>query len=414
MTARSSLVAAVFAVFILSCDTDRNIGPVFETYFTKYYGADGNQYGVDLAVGNDGSLVMVGRSESQTNSVPRSFIVKTDGNGAVLWERQLGGDDESPADVEFDSRNDIIVVSNVATTSIRLTRISQGGVGLDSILITGADAVKLTGTAVTELSDGNFIVTGHASANLVDDYQLPPPDDQDDLLIYWVDPEFDALKVKLKVEQGGEHYGKIVKMFESSVAGPKRYYRFGDSDRPFAPNGEFRQTFEAAPLNDFFLPGDVILTGPTGEIQLAREAIEMPIIGQPGYLMVGNTGNEVFKQIFIAQYYDKQKFEVRFSRIIPSQHSAEGISVAYGEQETLFVLADEKQDNNKHDIYLVKLNGEGKWLGEMRFGSVEGDDQAAAVRVLPDQRVAVFGTIELETQKKMMLTLVSPQGTFSE
>jgi hypothetical protein len=416
MTARISLFAAVIAVFIFSCDTERNIAPVFESYFTKYYGEDGNQYGVDLAVGSDGTLVMLGRSESQTNAAIRSFIVKTDGNGVVLWERQLGGNNEEPVDVEIDSRNDILVVSNITGDSIRITRITQSGDELGNTIIAYKDkegnVIPVVGTAVTETSDGSLLLTGYAGPDLVSDGTMPPTDVQD-LLIYRVDPNFVELPEML-VTQGGEHIGKIVKIFESQQAGPVHYYRFGDSDRPFNQDGAYRQAFEVAILDEFFLAKPTV-PGPAGENQISREAIEMPVIGEGGYLLVGSSGQEPYKQILISQYIDSSpKLSMRFSKVIPTPRSAEGISVAYGEQDSMFVLADEKQDNNNHDIYLVKLDSEGKWLGETRFGSIEGDDRAAAVRVLPDQRVAVFGTIELVTQKKMMLTLVSPQGTFSE
>src|SRR6188472_272989 len=101
MTARISLLAAILAAILLSCDTEQNVAPVYETYFTKYYGEDGNQIGVDLAVGADGTMVMVGTSQSQTNPITRGFIVKVDALGTVLWERQMGGDYEVPVDVEF-------------------------------------------------------------------------------------------------------------------------------------------------------------------------------------------------------------------------------------------------------------------------------------------------------------------------
>ena len=330
----------------------------------------------------------------------------------------MGGDYEVPVDVEFDSRNDILVVSNVAASdgvkspSIRVTRISPNGSGIDSLRIVQDDTLAIFGTAITEISDGSFIVTGNAGPSLVQDGANMPPPDVEDLLIYNVDAGLTEAKVKS--ELGGEHVGKIVKLFESKQTGPQRFYTFGDSDRPFGDGGAYIQSFEALEWNEFFISTPTEIA-PTGEVQVSNEAIEMPVAMQRGYLMVGSTGQGVMKQIFIAQYTDgNTDLTRRLYKSIATPRSAEGISVAYGEQDRMFVLADELQDNNKHDIYLVKLRSDGSREGEMRFGSIEGDDLAAAVRILPDQRVAVFGTIELETQKKMMLTLVSPKGTFSE
>ena len=415
MTARISLIAAVIAAVVFSCDTERNIAPTFKTYFTKYYGEDGNQFGTDMVVGSDGSMVMVGRSESQTNPIPRSFVVKVDNEGTVLWQRRIGADNEVPVDVEIDSRNDILIVTNISGGSVRVTRLDQSGNTLNSVIV--VNDAGLVATSITEVSDGQLMLAGYSGPTLVGDGQMatPPPDEQD-LFIYRIDPGFDETLTKLVVAQGGEHVGKIVKLFESRLSGPKRYFSFGDSDRPFiVDNAQYRQTFEVLPWDEFFSAGRLVQTGLSGETQIAGEAIEMPIATQPGYLLVGSTGNEVSRRIYVAQYTDSRpNVTFRLNTTIATSRSAEGISAAYGEQEAMFVLADEKQDNNKHDIYLAKLESDGAFGGEMRFGSVEGDDTAAAVRVLPDQRVAIFGTIELETQYKMMLTLISPRGTFSE
>lgn len=414
MIARIRLFAAVIAALLSACDTERNVLPVFETYFTKYYGEDGNQYAVDLAVNADGTMVMVGESRSQTNpGITRSFIVKTDPQGVVLWQRQTGADNEAPADVEFDSQNNILVMANVSETAIRITRISQSGAGVDSLLITHPGGVRLAGTGITQVADGNIIVTGYAGPDLVNDPQLPPPADESDLLIYRVGAQLTGTP-ELLVEQGGEHVGKIVRLFQSTRPGPVRYYRFGDSDRSLASGGRFRQTFEVVSLNEFFVAGPLVQSGPDTEIQVARDAIAMPVSLQQGFVMVGSSILGTFSQIFLTQYIDAENLIIRQPLKISTPRSMEGVSVAYGDQDAIYILADERQDNNNYDIYLIKLASDGTKLGELRFGSLEGNDQAAAVRVLPDQRVAVFGTIQLETQTKMMLTLISPQGTFSE
>jgi hypothetical protein len=420
MTARISLFAAVMAVALWACDTERNVAPVYKTYYSKYYGEDGNQTAVDLAIGSDGAMVMVGSSQSQTSDVKRSFIVKTDQEGTVLWQRPMGGDNEVPVDVEFDSHNDILVVSNVSASTIRVTRINASGAGVDSVLIeakNGQTSVPITGKSITELSDGNLIVVGSAGASLIEENKLDGPD-ADDLLIYRILPTLKPTDPQelLKL-QGGEHVGKIVKLFESRMNGPARYYSLGDSDRPFGDGGVFRQTFEVLQYDQYFVSAPTV-PGPVVDVLISSEAVAMPVAMDEGYLMVGSTGarNSNNRQIYVAQYVDgRPTLTQRFARPINTSRSAEGVSVTYGEQGSIFVLADELQDNNNHDIYLVKLQSDGKgWEDVLRLGSVEGDDRAAAVRVLPDQRVAVFGTIEVETQTKMMLTLVSPRGTFSE
>jgi hypothetical protein len=89
------------------------------------------------------------------------------------------------------------------------------------------------------------------------------------------------------------------------------------------------------------------------------------------------------------------------------------VSAAAAQPDNFYILANETRENNKRDISLIKLATDGAFVGSITFGALEGDDTSGAVRVLPDGRVAVFGTMELETQKKMVLITVNPQGKFS-
>lgn len=414
MTASVRCIAAVIAVFIMSCDTEVNIAPVYKSFYTKYYGEDGNQIAVDLAVNaQDGTMVMLGRSESQTNPVARSFIVKVDSEGTVLWQRQLGGIDEVPADVEFDHQNNILVVSNAGDKSVRLTRMSQDGDGIDSLLITHPLGVSLKGRSVTALEGGDYLIAGNGGPELFNEGGLPAPADESDLFIYRIKAGFSEEPELFA--QGGEHYGKIVKVFEldnSSYA----YYWFGDSDRPFSPESAvYRQTLEVVATDPYFMQRGWLQSGPNSARQFASEAIEMPVAGTRGYLMVGSNLSGSTYSMFVVQYNRTSEMPaVRFTKEIRTDRSVEGVSAAYGSDGIMYVLGDEQHDNGTHDMYLAKLDSDGEVLGNMRFGSSEGNDLSGSVRVLPDQRVAVFGTMQLETQTKFVLTLISPYGRFSE
>ena len=47
-----SLNCILLSTLLLSCDTASNIEPIYEEYFTKYYGDDGEQQGVEPRPGN--------------------------------------------------------------------------------------------------------------------------------------------------------------------------------------------------------------------------------------------------------------------------------------------------------------------------------------------------------------------------
>ncbi|MEJ7645842.1 MAG: hypothetical protein WKF87_14705 [Chryseolinea sp.] len=411
-----SILAFSLLITLLSCDTDRNVIPVYETYFTKYYGEDGNQESADLLVNDDGSMVMLANSTSQTGILSTPFIVKVDASGNVVWQRELGEEDEVAVDVEVDRQGNLIVVSTVRrneNSRIRIYRITQEGKGLDSVLI--VSTVWQVAKSVTQVSDGDYLIGGYAGPDLVQDPELALPEDQNDLLVYRVDEQF-SKEPKLESTQGGEHSGKIVDIFESKQPGEVKYLIFGDSDRPLTETEALRQNFEVIVRDRF---GTVSYKGPLtddSQVKIASTAIETPLFQQEAYLMVGSTVfNVTNSNIFFAQYVnDKNELRIRVSKALPFDRKMEGISAAIGLDGSIFILANEFQDNNNRDMFLVKLGSDGDAvIATSRFGSLEGDDSAGAVRVLADGRIAVLGTIQLETQKKMVLIILSPDGNFT-
>src|ERR1044072_8507661 len=111
-----SLNCILLSVLFLACDTASNVEPMYEEYFTKYYGEDGEQQGVDIVLNNDGSMVLLGNSLSQEDPIS-PFIVKTDAIGNVLWQREFKTDDEIAVDIEpINGGNQLAVLTNVERT----------------------------------------------------------------------------------------------------------------------------------------------------------------------------------------------------------------------------------------------------------------------------------------------------------
>jgi hypothetical protein len=396
----------------LSCDTANNVTPVYKEYFIKYYGEDGNQSGVDLLVNTDGSMIILGNSSSQTSPITIPYISKIDPLGNLLWQRQLGERNEIAVDVELDTQGNLIVVSNVgdvANSRIRLLRIDQQGRGIDSIKIEYGE--KQVAKSITQLSDNNFLVSGYAEADPVSNPVLPPPADEADIIVLHVDEPFQESKILLR--QGGEHVGSSVKIFETILNDSLKYLVFGDSDRPLQDNGVFKRAFEVISINKAGVQGIRNVSGIDPEIQIAATIIKTPPSLQDGYLMVGTTyANNNASNIYLTQYNNTLDIK-RLDMSILLGRRLEGVSTAVAEPDVFFILANEVRDNNNRDIFLLKMASDGAVMRSMSFGTLEGDDTAGAVRVLPDGRVAVFGTMELETQKKMVLIMISPEGQFS-
>ncbi len=412
-----SIASIVSLLLALGCDTASNVEPVFQNYFIKYYGEDGNQTGEDLLINSDGSMVLLGNTSSQTSSLTTPFLVKIDPAGNLLWKRQLGELNERAVDVELDNQGNLIVVSNVgdeAESQIRLLRIDQSGRGKDSILINNGE--KQIARSVTQVSDNSFLIAGYAEADPVANPQtMPiPPEDEADIIVVQVDTQMLGFKILLR--QGGEHVGSSVKIFETVLGGDTKYLVFGDSDRPPTQTGEYKRAFEVISINKDGIQGLQANSGDDSELQTLAGVVLTPPSLQEGYLMVGTTfppSNSSASNVYITQYtkeLDARRIDKTIE--IPGKRLA-GISAA-ASQESFYILANEIRENNNRDIALIKLAGDGSTIGATSFGTLEGDDTAGAVYVLPDGRIAVYGTMQLETQKKMVLIVLSQNGKFSD
>ena len=414
------LIASVMA--LCSCDTEGNVDPVYQTYFIKYYGEDGNQEGVDLLVNADGSLILLGNSSSQTNPVTIPFIAKVDLFGSVLWQRQLGGlqlggVNEKAVDVEFDNSGNLIVLSNYAegdNARVKVYRLSPEGVGLDSIMIDFQE--WQVGKSVTVTNDGRILIAGNRRPDPDQNYDLPGTDVADATILE-VDPTFQRDSIVSQFG-GGEMNGAGVKIFERAGG----YTMLGYTDKPRKNGADFKLSFEAISLNEFIIgPGQRVVKGPISETQTASSAIETFGMPEGGYLLVGTSYvNTLSSNIYLVHFYNPigrilsdGEPTVQFNNVYQLNRRLEGISVTAAEPDDIYVLANETKENNKRDIFLLMLTGGGDVRSFATFGALEGDDTAGAVRVMPDGRIAVFGTMELETQKKMALIMLSPDGNFS-
>ena len=403
-----------------ACDTGNNVVPTFEQLFIKYYGEDGNQESVDLLINTDGTMILLGNTTtSQTNSINYPFIVKVDPVGNVLWQRRMGDGDEKAVDVELDNQGNLIVVSNIgppATSRIRLYRLSQNGQGIDSIRIDMGERQVARG--VTQASDNSFLIAGYAEPNVSRNPVLVvPPVDQADVIVIRVDPTLTTVGITSDLG-GGEHVGGGVKVYETIIGGIPTYLIFGDSDRPASQSSTYKRAFEVLGIDEFGSPNGIRKVSGNDiaqETQVASTAIAVESGLLEGYLMVGTTyaSNGVGSRVYITQY-DKTLNNKRLD--FPLSNNGvpmEGISAAVGGADDFYILANETQQNNMRDVVLLKLATDGSVIGSMQFGTFEGEDVAGAVKVLPDRRVVVTSTIELQTQSKIALMIISPDGKFT-
>ncbi len=414
--------AIILITFLLSCDTASNVDPIFRDYFTKYYGEDGEQEGVDIVRNDDGSLILLGNSFSQSDPVS-PFLVKTDASGNVIWQRTFKGQNERAVDIELINQgSQFAVVSNVErdTNNICLYILNQDGTQTDSLYITNSE--NQVAKSVTQSSDNGFLITGYQDPNparnpISGNFTSLP--DQADVLLLKVNSSLDV--VDYLSPGGGEHVGSGTKVYELDLNGTIYYLVFGYSDLPRETNGEYQLCYQLISVVGSSNPTGLrgFSEAETDEEQRVSMTLKIPPSLGDGYLMVGTTsaiGGGGSSDLYLTRFNKPSGPNIVTHSLdakIPLDRRIQGISAANAAPDGYFVVANEIRDNNKKDIFLLRVERDGAVTWTTSFGSFDGEDTVGGVEALPDGRIAVVGTIELETQRKMALIVTNANGKFS-
>lgn len=419
-----SLSAIALLTLFLSCDTASNVDPVFEQYFTKYYGEDGEQEGIDIAINQDGSMVLLGNSFSQIDSVS-PFLVKTDRMGNVLWQKTFKGQNERAVDIELiNNGTQFAMVSNVQKASVSniclyILNQNDGSIA-DSLLI--EDPKNQFATAVTQASDNGFLITGSTDPDPSRNGLLvTPPADQADILLLKTNSTLDAAQVADRSPGGGEHEGSGAKVFEIEISSNTYYLVFGSSDRPRKNSLEYHHCFQliaSVPSGAVTGLHEYSEDDPT-ERQQASTALKIPPQLGDGYLVVGtSTSGSGTSDLYLTRFNRPLSPNAATKSLdgkipVPGGKRIQGIAAANASPDGYFVVANEIRDNNMEDIFLLRVERNGAIAWTTSFGSLEGSDTVGGIEALADGSVAIVGTIELETQRKMALIVTNANGKFS-
>ncbi len=422
-----SLSIIFFITLLLSCDTARNVEPVFENYFTKYYGEDGEQLGVDIVLNADGSMILLGNSFSQSEPVS-PLVIKTDALGNIIWQLNLRPEipssiNETAVDIEPINGGQFVLVSNVQNivNNIRVYIINQDGSLTDSATLVDPlkDPENQVARSITQSSDNGFLITGYKAPDPSRNPDpIDPTLDQADILLLKVNNSLDDITPLAR--GGGELRGSGVKAYEFNLNNTIYYMVFGYSDEPRNEDAPFQSRYQLFSLDTNGNP-----TGLFGfskneiqEEQVATATLKIPASSGDGYLMIGSStpiGGGT-SDLYLTRFIKPEKtgeLQNSLDRKITISGRIEGISAANAAPDGFFIVAHEIRDNNKRDIFLLKTERNGSVIWTTSFGSLEGEDTVGGVAALPDGRIAVVGTIELETQRKMALIVTNPNGQFS-
>ena len=150
------------ASLLISCETSNNVDDPTKSYFTKYFGGDGDQEGVDMVIDvTDGSFYLLGNTNNITGR--NLYIVKADVDGKIIWEKTIdGANDYEAKDIEITSDKRLVILANyeVKPGDIDIFILTKdiNGTSLDSTFF-GYSGFIDDASSITQISDG-FIVAG--------------------------------------------------------------------------------------------------------------------------------------------------------------------------------------------------------------------------------------------------------------
>jgi hypothetical protein len=181
---------------------------------------------------------------------------------------------------------------------------------------------------------------------------------------------------------------------------------FGYSDKPVTSSFELNFTV--------YLPeSDIVARGSTvGSVSLEEELSTVVKSKDARYYLMAGTAKEPGARggdIYLVKYSDYFDLALLNKRITLGRNLV-CIDAAFTPGSDYLILANEIGPDSKDNIVIVKADSHGEKIWTRSFGTDEGDDTAAAIEALPDGRVAVVGTMELETNKKLALIVVDNQG----
>ena len=433
-SSRLTYIVFIFSAtvsLLYSCDTASTIEDPTKSYFIKYYGGDGDQEGVDVVVAPDGFIYLLGNSTPLVTTAGKQlYLVKTDAEGMLIWEKTFGGKfDDEAKDLELTADNRLVVLANSkkgsAENDILLMTFTLEGIKIDSILlgiktILGAEAND-EATTVSQTSDG-FIVSGFTTGVSVKPNQ-GSQDVQDALHIRFTNSLVPFNNTNWKSVSGSIGADGATRVFQVNA---NTFYVFGYTNIDVAGSSTIDFNFWVYQLgatgesnNSKMYPG-VSVTD-----EKLTSAIESPVTSGDGFLLAG-TRSDASKNYDI--YVNKLRKTLSFNEAIDYQFSTQlsdlglldldkaKVSVFPSSfPEGYLILANDKR-SGKNNFYLTKIDNQGNeaWIDPLIFGGQE-EDYIGAVAELQDGKIVLMGTMAIgdEGQKKMALIKVNKAGKFA-
>jgi hypothetical protein len=409
-----NIVILFFALLgLITCDTDSNTPPDFRNYFVKYYGANGNQQGVDIVVNDDGTMLLLGNSQEFEND-SHFFVVKIDSTGHILWENDYG-ENEIAVDIEptFDGNYVIATQKTLSAsdTDVRLLKISPEGDSLISVVHGFTNRQELI-RSVTPLLDGSYLMTGGTDSVRVG------LGNEIKGFLFKCNNNFVFDRVLWDVTYGKGLVTEGIKFFERSSG----YYLFLTSNAREKGGEDFNFSFASIGFDSevldeaYFADSD----SDVGNEKFSRAAL---IKSTNGFALVGTSESDLSKTVYTvitgstitsanSNVSNSGNEKLNISSNFLENYS--GKSICPSMFGGFFVLADKEitiGNSLTKTMVLVRLDAQGRVLWSRNFGS-EFSTSGTALAELPNGKLIIIGTATLDNQEKMALIKTNVEGRF--
>lgn len=412
-------------IVFVSCDTSSKFASPDANYFVKYFGGDGNQFGVDMKVDTDGSIYILGNSSNSAESANQQiYLAKATAKGLVEWEKRIGKVQLEAKDLEFTSDGNLILVANMqnATSDVLVMRFDKQGNKLDSVVV-WSKVLKSNDNyenankneyvnSITELKNGYFILIGYTD-NALSGHTY-------DVMNIQLDKSLKKMAVSYNENNGSGLLNSGAKLIQNRNS----LYIFGSSNfvsKTSTDSDIWTWTIDnnGYPNYNTDLQTQFIKTGYDDFVTNAVKSFT-----GYGVCSISSLNSDLTLRV-IKISGDSLRFNAQDIAAIKEFSLGTGsskfavINNGYGLSNYFVASTYYPAGSATSDIMLMKLDDQNlneSWKQKVFFGGV-GDDTAAAVEELPDGKILILGTMQLgnpANQYKIALIKVNADGKLQD
>ncbi len=419
------------ALILSGCDTKNDFEDTLKDYFIKYYGEDGKQQGIDMIVNNDGTMLLLGNTVSE--DISRILLIKVDAEGNVIWKKKFDTDNEFAKDIEPTLNNDgsVVVLSNIFLKKNASTGADEHDIHL-VVLTSAGETIQDSkfhffgsqyGNSVTPVSNtyipnGGYIVSGYTT-EIEDGIEQVGIRSTDLITILFNTSIDDSVWTRRIMNQLD---GEVIKVIESKTYDPSKivnpnykdrpFYMFGYSDVLAGGDVDYENNFWCASLNE---SGIVSFDSYSGDPVKSESMGQTINAFGSGFISIGTQTNSTNQKSLALSTSQTGGDGLKFTSqtiLIKESKNLQAISITPSIAGGRYlVLSNETNPAGTTNLWLSKVDIEGNVYWSSSFGSVTKNDFSGTVSELPDGKIVIFGTIELESQNsKMALIKLNANG----